>query len=234
MSNSSEKDLEQRDPEVAIEHALSKWEHWTEKNGKKLIYALIAIAVIVGIGFAYVHLYKKPKVEQASAAMYEAQMLFSQSNYEVALNGDAKSIGFNDIISQYSGTEQANLAQHYAGMCNLYMGKFEAAIECFNKFDNVDGTLGEIVSAQNEGLKGDAYSELGNIEQALECYNSASSKFENLDTTPKYLHKAGGVYVKMGKYQEALDSYKKIKEYYPSSFLARDIDKYISYVEQKL
>lgn len=223
-----------KDPEVAIENALSSWELWIENNGKKLVWGLVAIAVLVGGFFGYVHFIKNPKIEQAAAAMFQAQMMFEQENYEVALKGDEKIVGFEAIADQYSGTEQANIAYHYAGICNLYMGNFKEAIDNFAKFSAVKGTLGEVVGAQNLGMTGDAYVELGDLENGLKFYQKAIDFNTNNDTTPKYLHKAAGVSVKLGKLQEALTMYKQIKSGYPNSMLARDVDKYIAYVEQKL
>lgn len=223
-----------KDPEIAIENALSTWERWTEKHGKKLIWGLVGVVVLVGAFFGYTHFIQNPKIEEAAQAMFNAQKMFEQDDYEAALKGDDKVLGFEAIASDFSGTAQGNVAWHYAGMCNLYMGNFQAAIDAFGKFNAVKGTLGEIVTAQNLGMTGDAYVELGDLDNGLKFYQKAAQTNANEDTTPKYLHKAAGVCVKQGKFAEALEMYKNIKENYPSSMLSRDIDKYIAYVEQKM
>lgn len=222
------------DPELVIEGALSKWEQWTEHNGKKLVIGLIAVAVVVGAFFGYTHFIKNPKINEASEAMFNAQMAFQVEDFEVALKGNDKVIGFEQIASDFSGTQQGNLAFHYAGMCNLYLGNYQEAINAFGKFDKASGTLGEIVYAQSIGMSGDAYVELGDLDNGLKFYTKAAQSNNNDFTTPKYLHKAAGICVKQAKFAEAVEMYKNIKENYPNSMLSRDIDKYIAYAEQKL
>ena len=59
----------------------------------------------------------------------------------------------------------------------------------------------------------------------------AAAMNDNDFTTPVYLMKAGNLYETMGKYDDALTAYKKVKEKYPESNEGRQIDKYIARVE---
>ena len=48
--------------------------------------------------------------------------------FEEALNGDSIGyVGFIKIADQYSGTDAANLAKAYAGLCYAHLGKFDEA-----------------------------------------------------------------------------------------------------------
>ncbi|MEG2479656.1 MAG: tetratricopeptide repeat protein [Mucinivorans sp.] len=224
----------EKDPEVAIEQALSHSEQFLQKNGKLLIAILVAIILVVGGYFAYEHLYKAPRAESASASMFQAQDAFARDSFALALKGNDSFAGFEEIISSYSGTAQSNIAKHYAGICYLYMGEFQKAIDSFNSFSAVEGAMGQIITSQNFGLMGDAYVELGDMTNGLAFYEKAASYSDNIDTTPAYLFKAAMVNSSIGNNAKAKELFETIKNNFPRSLYARDIDKYIAVAAQKL
>lgn len=224
----------QEDPEVVIESAINRSEQFIEKNGKKLLIALAVIVLAVGGYFSYQHFYKAPQADKASAAMFDAQYLFERDSFALALKGNASFEGFEEIIEQYGSTPQGNIARHYAGICCLYTGQYQQAINYFTAFTAVDGASGEIITAQNFGLMGDAYVELGDMNSGVGMYEKAASQSENIDTAPTYLKKAALVNESLGNNTKALEQYKTVKSNYPSSLEARDIDKFIARVEQSL
>ena len=224
----------QIDPEVAIENALSKWEQFIEKNGKKLLIGLIAVVAVVGAYFAYENLYKQPLSNQAADAMFAAQKAFQQDSLLIALNGTNNIEGFIQITQNYGGTPQANLAQHYAGICFLQMGEYQKAVDQFANYNQTNNTLGNIIYAQNLGLTGDAYAQLGNLDKALESYTKAANVTNNVATTPTYNHKAAVVLCSQNKYAEAVVLFELIKKEFPNAIEARDIDKYIEMAKQKI
>ena len=224
----------QIDPEVAIENALSKWEQFIEKNGKKLLVGLIAVVAIVGAYFAYENLYKQPLSNQAADAMFAAQKAFQQDSLLIALNGTNNIEGFIQITQNYGGTPQANLAQHYAGICFLQMGEYQKAVDQFANYNQTNNTLGNIIYAQNLGLTGDAYAQLENLDKALEAYTKAANVTNNVATTPTYNHKAAVVLCTQNKYAEAVVLFELIKKEFPNAIEARDIDKYIEMAKQKI
>lgn len=222
------------DPEVVIESALNRTEQFIEKKGKVMLIALTAIVLCVGGYFAYQHLYKTPQAQKAATAMFNAQYQFEQEEFENALKGTSSYSGFEQIAKEYSSLPQGNLAKHYAGICNLYLGKYQEALDYFKSFSGVDGAIGTIISAQNYGLMGDAYVELNDMQNGVQMYEKAAALSDNGDTAPTYLKKAALVNEELGNYKAALEQYKTIKFSYPQNFIARDIDKYIAMVEQKL
>lgn len=231
---STQKPAEHKDPEVAIEQAIGKTEMFIEKQGKKLLIGLIVIVLVVGGYFAYTNLYLAPRSEKASAAMFQAQYEFERDSFATALNGNGLFLGFDEIISEYSGTEQANLALHYAGICCLQTGDFKRAISYFEQFSEVKGAAGDVISAQNTGLIGDCYTEMGDVAKGIEYYTKAVSQSNNIATAPTFLQKAAIANLASGNAAKAVEQFKTIKSQYPSSILSRDIDKYIALAEQKL
>lgn len=227
----------EKDPEVSIEQALGRSEQFLERNGRKLLIALIAVIVVVGGYFAYQNIYVSSRSEKASEAMFRAQMSFEVDSFAMALKGlpgPQGFLGFEDISAEYGGTEQGNLAHHYAGICYLRMGDFQTALASFEKFSNISGVVGEVVAAQNIGLMGDCYSEMGDAARACEFYAKAAAASSSDAVGPIYLHKAAISNYMAGKFDIALEQFTQIKTQYPRSMNARDIDKYIALVQQKL
>lgn len=224
-----------QDPEQVIEQSLGRFELFIERNGKSLLIALGAVVLIVGGYFSYKYLYMAPRAEKASAAMFEAQNQFERDSFALALNGNASFDGFLTIADTYGNTPQGNLARHYAGLCYLYMGQYQQAVDAFQSYDAVaDNAAGAILGAQNLGLTGDAYIEMGQMEEGVKFYEKAAAYSDNSDTAPTYLRKAGLVNEKLDNAQKALEQYLAIRNNYPRSMQARDIEKFIARVQQQL
>ncbi len=198
------------DPEVVIESALNRTEEFFRVNGKKLLILLGAIVVIVGGLFAYNNLHKIPQQERAASQ------------------------GFLQIIGKYGSTPSGNLAHHYAGQCYLRLGRYDEAIAEFNKYKKVKGIPAQLINAMNEGLKGDAYVQKGEIDKGIRLYEDAVKTSNNDFTAPYYSLKAGILYMEQGNMKKALDMFYNIRYNYPSSNEAAEIEKYIGEVEQKI
>lgn len=225
----------EKDPEVAIESAIGRSEDWLQRNSKVLLTILVVGVVVVGGWFAYQYLYKAPRNEKAQAAMFRAEEAFGAENYTLALNGDGNTVGFLRIVDQYGGTAAANLAHHYAGQCYLKTGDFANAITQFDRYKTVAKSApAELINAINAGLTGDAWVESGDLEKGVAQYEKAVAESDNELTAPRYSRKAGDLYVQLGDWARALEAYNRVKIHYPASLEARDIEKSIARVEQKL
>ncbi len=210
-----------------VGEALTRAERFIEDNQKILTIIVAAIVIVIGAYFLYKKAYIAPMDKEAQTQMFMAEQYFGKDSFNIALNGDGNNFGFLKIIDDYGQTKAANLAQYYAGISYLQMGNYQQAIDHLKKFSSSD----KLVSRIATGATGDAYLELGNKEKALDYYLSAANKHKNEFTTPIYLMKAGGVCEMLGNYKQALEAYQDIKDNYPLSFEARQIDKYISRVK---
>ena len=213
-----------------VEHALTRTEQYIEENRKSLTIIVAVIVLVVGVYLGYKKFYLAPREIEAQSQVYHAQQYFEIDSFNLALNGDGNALGFLDIIDDYGMTKTANLSQYYAGVCYLHLKKFEDAIEHLKKFDAND----KIVSVLAIGDIGDAYSELGDLKKAASFYEKAAAKNRNKFTSPIFLKKAGLTYEADKDFKKALSAYKKIKDKYPTSDEAREIDKYIEAVKLKL
>lgn len=210
-------------------------EAFYEKNKKAITYGGGAIIAIVAL-FSFYKFYWLPGQEaEASNEAFFAQTYFEKDSFKIALNGGANvnsvsgpktMMGFKDIADNYSSTKTGNLANYYSGICLLRTGKFAEAIEYLEKFDGNDVMLAPVAI----GAIGDANMELNNVDEAIKFYLKAAEKTNNNFTTPIYLKKAGFAYEVKGDYTEALAAYERLKNEFPMSTEAREIDKYIARV----
>lgn len=219
---------EEQETLVDIVEVKEQAEDFFERNQKPIIGVLGAIALIVGGYFAYKYLYKAPKEKEAAEQIFQAELQFERDSFELALlNPGGGYSGFLDIIENYKGTDVANLANYYAGICYLHLGKFDAAISYLKDFS----PGGEITPIMKHGAMGDAYSELSQYDEAISEYKKAVQAGDNDFLTPYYLKKLGLLYEKQGENASALKAFHQIKEEYAKSQDGFNIDKYIDRVE---
>ena len=209
---------------VAVEEALSKTERFIEDNKRILSIIIGVIIVIVLAYFGFKKMYLAPLEEEAQSQMYMAEMYFEQDSLSRALYGDGNELGFLDIIDDYGMTKSANLAHYYAGICYLNLGEYKNAIGYLDDFNH----KGQILGPMATGAIGDAYMELGDSEKAANYYMNAADENDNDFTSPTFLFKAGWTFEIVGDYKKALKVYEEIKDDYPKSYEAREIDKFIS------
>lgn len=200
---------------------LEKVQSFYEVNKKTLSTVTTVILVVVVGYFAYTKMYKGPAEEKASAAMYYPQLYFQADSVNLALNGDGKNLGFSKLAKKYSGTAAGNLASYYEGICYLKLGDFKNAIKALEEFDGKGTMLGR----QAHGALGMAYMESGNSAKAIESFKKATEDKEDGLVTPMYLYQLGMAYEATGKTNEAKDAFKRIRDEYPRSPQARDMDK---------
>lgn len=213
-----------------IEDALSKTEHFIEKNQKVLTIILGAIIVVVLGIFAFQKFYVNPRSIEAESQIFMAQKYFEIDSLDKALYGDGNYPGFIDVSETYSSTKAGNLAKYYIGSIYLKQGNYEEAVKYLKKFKSKD----YILRIMAYGNIGDAYCELNDLKQAANYYQKAYSYKPNDLVTPIYLMRAAFVYEDMGDYKKAIELYNKIKTEHHMSFEARNIDKYIASAEERM
>ena len=220
------KPTEQELRQQNIAEAVSKSELFFQKYGK-IVYGCVAAVLLIALAIlAYNRFILQPKKEKAQAEMFKAEQKFAEGNFELALNGDDNTMGFEEIIDTY-GSKAGEAVYLYAGASALQIGEFDKAISYFKKYNGEDSIL---LSRAQAGI-GDAYVGLEDYKSALAAYEKAAATVSSNMYAAGYLLKAGQVAEEMGNKDKALDFYKKIKDQYPESAEASDIDKYITRIE---
>jgi len=156
--------------------------------------------------------------------MYMAEKNFELGKFQEALDGDEQFAGLLEIIESYGSTNSGNLAEYYAGLSYLKLGDAETAIEHLDNFSSDDEMLAPIA----KGAIGDAFSELGQNEEALNYYITAAELRTNDFTTPVFLMKAANAAYSLGNKEQALSLYTRIQDEFASSREGQNIGKYIT------
>jgi len=203
-------------------------ENFFERNQKLVIGVLGGLALLVGGYLAYKFFYLAPREKEAIEQIFQAELQFERDSFELALlNPGGGYSGFLDIIDNYGGTSVANLAHYYAGICYLHLGKFDAALSYLKDFK----AGGEVTPIMKFGAMGDAYSELGQFDDAISAYRKATKAGNNDFLTPYYLKKLGLLYEKQGDNGNAVNAYRELKSKYAKSQDGASIDKFIERAE---
>ncbi|WP_296312684.1 tetratricopeptide repeat protein [Winogradskyella sp. UBA3174] len=221
-----------------LDEGASKAEEWVVKN-QKYIVVLILVVAVAALGYlGYKKFVAEPKAKDAMNEMYTAKKFFDDavsgisrdSLYTMALNGGEGKYGMLDIISEYSGTPAANLANYYAGMSYLNLKDYKNAITYLGDFSSDDKMLNPV----SQGAIGDAFVQLEQPEDALGYYEKAFKANVNEFTTPMYLLKAARVAIDLNENQKALDYLNRIKSEFSKSAEAVKADVLVGKAEASL
>ncbi len=211
--------------ELEVGEFVSKSERFIENNSKKIIYGIIAVALVIGAVLGFKHGYLIPQEKKAAAAIFKGEQYFAKDSFNLALNGNgADFLGFEGIIDKYGSTASGNLAKAYAGICYFKMGDTKNAIAKLKSFSGDDSMISPAV----EGLIGDCYVNMGDVKEGISYFEKAAKRADNVVISPVYLKKAGIAYENLKQYDDAVKAYTTIKEKYYNSTEAADIDKYIA------
>jgi TolA-binding protein len=224
----AKKDFQKEDAQLEnVNEVLSTAGQWIEKNSNTITWCMVAvIAVVVGI-VAINNYIIRPKALEASNENAKAVNYFMQGEWEKALHGDdAECAGFEAIADDYSLYQQGELAALYAGICSYKLGEYEDAARFLKKFSADDLTIDPAARM----LLGDAYVQLDELDKAAKAFLSAASS-DNEIIAPIALKKAGIVYMEQDNKKAANRVFVQIRDNYPASSEASDIDKYIALTE---
>lgn len=208
-----------------VEQPVNISESFVLKYKKAIIGTIVAIVLIIAGIIVYNTYYKAPRETKASTAIAKGQDYFNADQFDKALNGDGAGYeGFLKVAEAYSGTDAANLANLYAGLCYANQEKWNEAITYIEKYDGADDQL---ISPAAEGALGNAYAHINQLDMAVEHLKKAAKMADNNTLSPTFLIQAGEILESQNKKDEALKLYQEIKDKYFQSMQYQSIDKYI-------
>lgn len=226
MANTTHQKDKFEERQENIAQTVNQTSEFIEKN-KKLIWGTVAAVLVIGLGvFAYHRFVYQNQVAEAMEQAFPAETLFRNGEYDLALNGDGNNLGFAAIIDQY-GNKAGKSMPLYAGICELLLGNFDSAISYLKQYKGKEPVL----AARAKACEGDAYVGLEDYSSAISCYKAAVSMADNVFAAT-YLLKQGLACEALGNKADALECYKTIRDNYPQSIEAYDINKYIARVTE--
>lgn len=219
----NQKPAKNQEKHVSVGEVVEKTEDFVIKYQKPIIVGIAAIVVLVIAFFAYKKLYSEPRNEEALAQMYLAEQQFQIDSFRLALEGEPGSYyGFLQIIDNFGSTDAGNLAQYYAGICQLHLENFNEAIKHLKSYSSND----EIIQAKAFAAIGDAYVELENYNEAISYFMKAANHRDNVYAAG-YLLKAAVVYDQLNRFEDVIKVSERIREKYPNTIEAQQAEKEI-------
>ena len=214
----------ERNEELAAKVSSSE-KFYNEHKG--LIWGVLGGIVVIGLAIlGYSRFIYTPAVAEAQQAVFPAELNFQNGEWELALEGDGNVAGFAEVIDQY-GAKAGKAVYLYAGTCCAQLGRWEEALSYLKKYKGSE----PILAARAIALQGDCKAALGESEAAAALFEKAAAKADNMFAAA-YLVKAGQIYLSLGQNDKALKAFETVKEKYPQSIEAYDIDKYINRVAE--
>ena len=211
-----------------VQHALTSTEAFIEKYQKQILIAVGSIILVVLLVMSFKNFYLDKREIAAQNEISKSQAAFAVDSFRIALEGKGvESLGFKEIASEYGITSTGKLASAYAGICYFKLGQYDEAVKYLSKYSGSDNYF----SVSVIGLIGDCYVNLNDNTKAIGYFEKAAGK-DNAVLSPVYLKKAGLIYESQNEAEKAEKVYTQIKEKYPKSAEASDIDKYIARVQK--
>jgi len=199
-------------------------------RNKTMILGIVGLLLVAATAFIlYKFLIKEPQEDKATMAIFKAEQQFARDSFALALENPGGGYeSLLDVIDNYGGTKSANLAKLYAGISYLNLGMYDESIEYLNSH-SASGDYGPILK---NGNLGDAYSEQGNMSEALSFYAKATTAGSDALLTPYYLYKLGLLAKREGDNGKALNAFQRIQSEFPESEEAKKVDRLIAMVSK--
>ncbi len=202
-----------------LNDSLSGLEQRVEQNKSKVVWYIVALVIVIGLGLGYYYGIHKAGADTASEMIGKADMSLAQGNDSIALTQ------YQAVAAEYSN-DVANRANLNAAILLYEKGKYQEALNSLNEYDANE----ELIGAAAASLKGDCLVNLKKYDEALSAFDKAISiSDDNALYTPLFMMKKATVLFDQKKYADAASIYQTIKEKYPKYTMAYrvNIDKYI-------
>lgn len=189
MANKQAQQELEQDP---LLETFSKAQSFYDQNKSTVIGGIIAVVLIVGGSIGYYY-YSSVQEDKAQELMGYATQYYLNGDYETALTGSDEdfTVGFEQIIDNYSITDAANLASYYAAVCEYNLGNPQEAINYIENYDVPDGIMGVSPVSFHAVL----LTEINEHAEAANKYIEAAELDRNDSTTPyNYLEAANAYY----------------------------------------
>ncbi len=198
-------------------------------NNQNLLLVIGGIILLVIVGLIYLVSTRKQANIEANNEMFNAIYYFEEDSLNKALNGDGINASLLDIVDEFGSSDAGDVARYYAGVAYLKQGQLDAGISELEAISAGNNTLGMATYV----ALGFAYEDQGDPGKAASFFEkAASTPAENDQTTPLFLLHAGMNYEADGSIAKARSAYQKIKDAYPNSTEAQQIDKYLGRVAE--
>lgn len=196
-----------------INDSLSKAELRIQNNKKIIMWASIAVAVVVALILIYVYGIHRPGVNKAN----DDFGLASNAYISASATGQPTDSTLVEITQLYEaaaadGHAGGNNATLMAAILSYQTGDYQKALDLLADYDRTD----PIIGATSQALEGDCYVNLGQYEEGLKAFERAEKTADGNPTlVPYMLIKQANVQRQLKNFTEEAAIYENLLANYP-------------------
>lgn len=196
-----------------------------ETHKKNIGIAVTAVVVVIIAVVVYVN-NRNSNNEKATTSLGKVYQYYDGGQYQLAVDGNPQQniLGLKAIVEEYGNSPSGELAKFYLANSYYQLGKYDEALK---QFEDCSPSGEVLVVSRLAGIAA-CYESTGQWKDAAENYEKAAAKFAKDPNAAENLNHAAWNYSLAGEKEKALSLYKKIKKDYPTSFFAREADRYIA------
>lgn len=171
-----------------------------DQHKSAIIGAAIVVILAIGGSVGY-YFYSASQESKAQQLMADATQAYLNKDYQTALNGSDQelTVGFKQIIDNYSITDAANLATYYAAVCEYNLGEPQQSISYLDEYTLPAGIMG----VGPITFRGVVLTDLGKYGKAAQAYVKAAEWDKNDSTSPYNYLEAAKAYREAGDKEQA-------------------------------
>jgi tetratricopeptide (TPR) repeat protein len=198
---------------------------WYEEN-KKLLRNVLTGVVIVAIVAVVIRNNMVSNNEQATTELAKIMKYYDEGKYEAAVNGIPQENirGLLAVVNEYGSTHAGAFAKFYLANAYFALGNYDQALTYYLDVSLDD----ELLQASAYAGAAACYEAKGDRANAASYYERAALRGKNNIQAAEHLQFAALNYAAAGKKEKAIDLLKKVKKDYPTSSVARDVDRYLA------
>jgi tetratricopeptide (TPR) repeat protein len=203
------------------------WDYADRKRG--VVYAALAGLIVLVLVIVGAVLYHGRQADLAQDHLGAIVHEYEAGNFRAALDGTDGQIGLLAIADDYGRTNAGNLARFYAGDALFRLGEYDQALTYFERFRKGDNIIGASAYAGEAAV----YEQREEFRRAGERYRRAADRYDNELTSPTYLMRAAQAFELAGEFNQAADNYEALRERYPDTPAAANVDFYLARIEAR-
>lgn len=196
-----------------------------EDNKNRILTIAAAVAIVVVALILYNNKMDQENRE-ATTQLSRVLPLYNQNKFEEAINGKPGTglMGLEAIVNEYGGTDQGEIAKIYLAHSYYFLENYEKSLDYYKDYSGGNPVF------EASALAGQAnyYEIKGNNEKAAELNYDAAQISENNPSNAQYLINAAKNYAELGNNERAREIYEKVKEEYPNTMQANEVDRYLA------
>lgn len=216
------KKMQTPETDIMVE-SKGKVESFFDKYGNKLMWALVAVTIIVVGVFVWKNQSEKAAVEaeqKAQAALFGVMVEYSAADVDNVAAAEA----YAAVNNKYQDAAAGNIAAYMAASSYLQANELDKAKAAIAKYENTDGDFGKMINALALTMKGDIAVEEMDYKTAAANFVKALKASTTESLYMKNAKKLALVYEAMGDEANAQQVYKNAVKKYPEN---KSFEKYI-------